>query len=63
MQQKPMTVGLAVYLRHIAAGCIAIAEECPDEATAEKLRNLSIELAEKADRVEKLFDVMNDEDE
>jgi hypothetical protein len=52
---KSNSAGVAIYLRHIAAQCVEIAGESSDEITAQKLRNLSIELAYKAEQVEALF--------
>jgi hypothetical protein len=56
-----MNAGIAVYLRHIAVQCIEMAKECSDSNTAEKLQGLSIELAEKAEHVETLFGVTDEE--
>ena len=46
-----MTLGMVTYLRHIAVQCIEIARECSDSSAAQKLENLSIELAEKAEQL------------
>ncbi len=56
-----MSGAIAVYLRHIAVQCIDMAKECSDSNTAEKLQSLSIELAEKAEQVETLFGVTDEE--
>jgi len=56
-----MSAAIAVYLRHIAVQCIEMAKDCPDPSTAEKLQSLSIELAEKAEQVETLFGVTDEE--
>jgi len=54
--------GLATYLRHIATLCVEIGRESSDESTAQKLQDLSMELADKAEQVEALFR-LTDEDQ
>lgn len=59
--KKATSGGAALYLKHVAAKCVILASECSDEAIARKLESLSMELTDRAERIENVF-VIDDEE-
>ena len=52
-----MQIGIAAYLRNLAVRCNQIARNCSDARAQEALSAISVELTEKAESLEKTFDV------
>jgi len=52
-----MQIGIAAYLRNVAVRCNQISRQCGDARTQEALGAISAELTEKAETLEKTFDV------
>ena len=48
------------HLREVALHCIRLAREASDPRAAQQLENISIELAERANRLEAIFTIAND---
>jgi hypothetical protein len=52
-----MQMGIAAYLRNVAVRCNQISRNCNDPRMQEALGAISAELAEKAETLEKTFDL------
>jgi hypothetical protein len=52
-----MQVGIASYLRNLAVRCNKIARECKDPDTHDALTAISVELADKAEALERTFQI------
>lgn len=52
-----MQIGIAAYLRNVAVRCNQISRKCNDSRTQEALGAICAELAEKAESLEKTFDL------
>ena len=50
-----MQIGMGAYLRNIAVRCNRLARKCADADVAEKMKEISEELADKAEQIEKVF--------
>ena len=55
-----MQMGIAAYLRNVAVRCNQISRNCNDTRTQESLGAISAELTEKAETLEKTFDLRTD---
>jgi hypothetical protein len=59
---RTMQIGIAAYLRNVAVRCNQISRSCDDQRTQDALSVISAELAEKAETLEKTFDVRTNRD-
>jgi hypothetical protein len=50
-----MQIGMGAYLRNIAVRCNRLARKCADAEVADKIKEISEELADKAEQIEKVF--------
>ena len=55
-----MQVGIASYLRNLAVRCNKIARESKDPDTHDALTAISVELADKAEALERTFHIPKD---
>ncbi len=53
-----MQIGMGAYLRNVAVRCNRLARKCTDVEVANKMRDLSEELTEKAEQVERIFEIV-----
>ncbi|HET7850843.1 MAG TPA: hypothetical protein VFL51_17470 [Pseudolabrys sp.] len=53
-----MQIGMGAYLRNIAVRCNRLARKCTDAEVAGKIRDLSEELTDKAEQVERIFEIV-----
>jgi hypothetical protein len=53
-----MQIGMAAYLRNVAIRCNRLARKCTDVDVANKMRDLSEELTDKAEQIEKVFEIL-----
>ena len=52
-----MPLSVAEYLRHLSVRCARIARDCHDPAIAKELEIISFELVEKAQHLERQFNI------
>jgi len=52
-----MQIGMAAYLRNVAVRCNRLARKCTDTDASHKMQDLSEELADKAEQIEKIFEI------
>lgn len=55
----PMPLSVAEYLRHLSVRCARIARDCYDPAIAKELEIISFELVDKAQHLERQFNMPN----
>ncbi len=59
----PVPLSVAEYLRHLSVRCACMARDCHDPAIAKKLEIISFELVEKAQHLERQFNMPNSSDD
>lgn len=53
-----MQIGMGAYLRNVAVRCNRLSRKCTDADVSNKIRDLSEELADKAEQIEKVFEII-----
>ena len=52
-----MQIGMGAYLRNVAVSCNRLARKCADAEVADKMKEMSEELTDKAEQIEKVFHI------
>ena len=52
-----MQIGMAAYLRNVAVRCNRLARKCTDVDVSHKMQDISEELVDKAEQIEKIFEI------
>jgi hypothetical protein len=52
-----MQIGMGAYFRNVAVRCVRLAHKCTDPEVSSQMRDLSEELTEKAEQLEKIFEI------
>ncbi|MGC1467476.1 MAG: hypothetical protein WA792_17295 [Pseudolabrys sp.] len=52
-----MQIGMAAYLRNVAVRCNRMSRKSTDTDVSHKLQGLSEELTDKAEQIEKVFEI------
>jgi hypothetical protein len=54
-----MTNRIVEHLRSLAVKCSRLAKDCPDKRTADELEGMGVDLAENAQSLDDLFNLMD----